>query len=49
MGVLRDSTQTDILEDFYESLEGSLEGKSGESAIYMSESCRFVLCSSRES
>lgn len=30
-----DFTQTDILEDFYTSLEDSLEGKASESAIYM--------------
>lgn len=30
-----DFTQTDILEDFYNSLEMTLEGKADESAIYM--------------
>lgn len=33
-----DFTQTEIIEDFYNSLESSLEGKSGEGAIYMGES-----------
>lgn len=33
----RDFTQTDIIDDFYHSLESSLEGKSGEGAIYMGE------------
>lgn len=31
----RDFGETTILEDFYTSLETSLEGKSGEEAIYM--------------
>ena len=31
----RDFTQTEILEDFYASLEPSLEEKSDEGAIYM--------------
>lgn len=34
----RDFTQTQIVQDFYESLEGSLEGKSGEGSIYMGRS-----------
>ena len=39
-----DFTQTDLLEDFYTSLEASLEGKSGEGAIYMgaSHAIRFI-------
>ncbi|WWD19878.1 hypothetical protein CI109_104347 [Kwoniella shandongensis] len=39
----RDFTQTDILEDFYTSLESSLEGKSGEGAIYMGTSLRELV------
>lgn len=35
--IFSDFTQTDILEDFYNSLELSLEGKADESAIYMGE------------
>lgn len=31
----RDFTQTQILDDFYASLESTLEGKVGEGAIYM--------------
>lgn len=31
----RDFTQTEIIEDFYNSLESTLEGKAGEGAIYM--------------
>lgn len=34
----RDFGNTQILEDFYESLNASLEGKAGENAIYMGES-----------
>lgn len=33
----RDFGSTQILQDFYTSLEASLEGKAGESAIYMGE------------
>ncbi|WVQ83691.1 hypothetical protein IAT38_005835 [Cryptococcus sp. DSM 104549] len=39
----RDFTQTEILEDFYRSLETSLEGKSGEGAIYMGTSLRDLV------
>ncbi|GFZ51075.1 Late secretory pathway protein avl9 [Saitozyma sp. JCM 24511] len=39
----RDFTQTDILEDFYTSLEDSLEGKASESAIYMGTSLRELI------
>ena len=34
----RDFTQTQILDDFYASLESTLEGKVGEGAIYMGRS-----------
>jgi len=33
----RDFTQTQILDDFYASLDSTLEGKVGEGAIYMGE------------
>lgn len=33
----RDFGSTQILQDFYVSLEASLEGKAGENAIYMGE------------
>lgn len=36
----RDFGSTQILQDFYTSLEASLEGKAGESAIYMGELVR---------
>ncbi|WVR09652.1 hypothetical protein IAU60_006726 [Kwoniella sp. DSM 27419] len=39
----KDFTQTDILEDFYNGLENSLEGKSGEEAIYMGTSLRELV------
>ncbi|WWC72258.1 uncharacterized protein I206_106220 [Kwoniella pini CBS 10737] len=39
----RDFTQTEILEDFYTSLESSLEGKSGEGAIYIGTSLRELV------
>ncbi|WVQ94946.1 hypothetical protein IAU59_002036 [Kwoniella sp. CBS 9459] len=39
----KDFTQTEILEDFYESLESSLEGKSGEGSIYMGTSLRELV------
>ncbi|ORX40483.1 transport protein Avl9-domain-containing protein [Kockovaella imperatae] len=39
----RDFTQTQILQDFYTSLESSLDGKSGESAIYMGTSLRELI------
>ncbi|OCF77551.1 hypothetical protein I204_01541 [Kwoniella mangroviensis CBS 8886] len=39
----RDFTQTEILEDFYTSLESSLEGKSNEGAIYIGTSLRELV------
>ncbi|ODN95301.1 hypothetical protein L198_04694 [Cryptococcus wingfieldii CBS 7118] len=39
----RDFTHTQILEDFYHSLETSLQGKSGEEAIYMGTSLRELV------
>ncbi|KIR51864.1 cytoplasmic protein [Cryptococcus gattii Ru294] len=39
----RDFGETTILEDFYTSLETSLEGKSGEEAIYMGTSLRELV------
>ncbi|ORY31584.1 transport protein Avl9-domain-containing protein [Naematelia encephala] len=39
----RDFSQTDLLEAFYASLEDSLEGKSGESAIYIGTSLRELV------
>ncbi|KAL7424505.1 hypothetical protein Q5752_000189 [Cryptotrichosporon argae] len=39
----RDFEHTDILEDFYTSLESGLEGKSGEGAIYMGTSLRELV------
>ncbi|WRT69977.1 uncharacterized protein IL334_006970 [Kwoniella shivajii] len=39
----RDFTQTEILEDFYTSLESSLEGKSNEGAIYIGTSLRELI------
>ncbi|WVW86427.1 hypothetical protein I302_108475 [Kwoniella bestiolae CBS 10118] len=39
----RDFTQTEILEDFYTSLESSLEGKSNEGAIYIGTSLRDLV------
>ncbi|WWC91958.1 uncharacterized protein L201_006911 [Kwoniella dendrophila CBS 6074] len=39
----RDFTQTEILEDFYTSLETSLEGKSNEGAIYIGTSLRELV------
>ncbi|WWC64850.1 uncharacterized protein I303_107464 [Kwoniella dejecticola CBS 10117] len=39
----RDFTQTEILEDFYTSLESSLEGKSGEGAMYIGTSLRELV------
>ena len=36
--IIRDFTRTEIIEDFYASLESTLEGKTGEGAIYMGQS-----------
>ncbi|OCF30918.1 cytoplasmic protein [Kwoniella heveanensis CBS 569] len=39
----KDFTQTEILEDFHDSLESSLVGKSGEGSIYMGTSLRELI------
>lgn len=41
--MLRDFSQTQILEDFYASLEDGLRGKATESAIYMGTSLRELV------